>query len=326
MTTFFHFVILGGNAMNMTNDFAYVRLQNRKYVKQVASYPLSRFLHKEGWVDTAVNHELIFSHRNTWYNQDTFTEKFHMHEFYELIFYIKGDVEYLNENTLINAAPYMVTWFKPGQMHTGRLLKPSQYERYVIYFSPDFFNIEDRITPLTDFITNSIGTHMILSEGRFHELIKILKKMDQIANSEKPYAELLLKALLVELFYILDSQGKKVQEGEALTEAMADIKRYIDANYASITSISDIAHHFFYSREHLSRKFMQSFNISIAHYLAKRRITESLPLLEHMSVAEVAYTVGFHSQSAFISAFKKNMQCLPSEYKLRRKEEILSNR
>ena len=36
---------------------------------------------------------------------------------------------------------------------------------------------------------------------------------------------------------------------------------------------------------------------------------------------EVAYTVGFHSQSAFISAFKKNMQCLPSEYKIKRKEE-----
>lgn len=303
--------------MNMTNDFAYARLQNRKYVKQITSYPLSRFLHKEGWIDTAVNHELIFSHRNTWYDEDTFTEIFHTHDYYELIFYIKGDVEYLNENTLISASPYVVTWFKPGQMHTGRLLKPSQYERYVIYFSPDFFNMENKITPLMDFITNSIGTHMTLSERRFNELLDILKKMDQIANAEKPYGELVLKALLIELFYILDSQEKKVKEGEALTEAMGDIKRYIDANYASITSISDIANHFFYSREHLSRKFMQSFNISIAHYLSRRRITESLPLLEHMNVTEVAYTVGFHSQSAFISAFKKNMQCLPSEYKLK---------
>lgn len=303
--------------MNMTNDFAYARLQNRKYVKQITSYPLSRFLHKEGWIDTAVNHELIFSHRNTWYDEDTFTEIFHTHDYYELIFYIKGDVEYLNENTLISASPYVVTWFKPGQMHTGRLLKPSQYERYVIYFSPDFFNMENKITPLMDFITNSIGTHMTLSERRFNELLDILKKMDQIASAEKPYGELVLKALLIELFYILDSQEKKVKEGEALTEAMGDIKRYIDANYASITSISDIANHFFYSREHLSRKFMQSFNISIAHYLSRRRITESLPLLEHMNVTEVAYTVGFHSQSAFISAFKKNMQCLPSEYKLK---------
>lgn len=305
--------------MNMSFNFAQVRLQNKNYVRELSNSPLIRYSHKEGWVDTSVNNELIFSHRNTWYTHETFSEKFHMHEYYELIFYIKGDIEYLNENTLINATPHLVTWFKPGQMHTGRLLKPSQYERYVIYFSPDFFNMNEKITPLTDFMTNSTGTHMTLSEKRFNELLDILKKADNIVNTDKPYGELVLKSLIIELFYLLDSQERKIKEGEVLTEAMGDIKRYIDANYASITSISDIAEYFFYSREHLSRKFMQAFNISIAHYLARRRITESLSLLEQMSVAEVAYTVGFHSQSAFINAFKKTMHCLPSEYKSKRR-------
>lgn len=305
--------------MNMSNEFAQVRLQNKNYTNQVSAFPLIRYSHKEGWIDTAVNNELIFSHRDTWYNHETFTEKFHMHEYYELIFYIKGEIEYLNENTLISGIPYTITWFKPGQMHTGRLLKSSQYERYVIYFSPDFFDMNDKITPLTDFMTNSTGTHMTLSEKRFNELLEILRKIDNIVNTDKPYGELVLKSLIIELFYLLDSQERKIKEGEVLTEAMGDIKRYIDANYASIASISDVAEHFFYSREHLSRKFMQAFNISIAHYLARRRITESLSLLEQMSVAEVAYAVGFHSQSAFINAFKKTMHCLPSEYKSKRK-------
>ena len=301
--------------MNMTDDFAHVRLQNKKYVKEVSATPLHRYQHKEGWIDTAVNRELIFSHRDTWYNSETFTEKFHTHEYYELIFYIKGNVEYLNENTLISPSPYMVTWFRPGQMHTARLLAPSQYERYVLYFSTDFFNIDDRITPLTDFVSHANGTHMTLSEKKFNELLVILKKAEDIAQTDKPYGELVLKSLIIEIFYILNSQETKVKEGEFLSEAMGDIKRYIDKNYASITSITEIADHFFYSREHLSRKFMQSFNISIAHYLTRRRITESLALLDSMSVADVAYTVGFHSQSAFINAFKQNMQCLPSEYK-----------
>ena len=39
-----------------------------------------------------------------------------------------------------------------------------------------------------------------------------------------------------------------------------------------------------------------------------------------MSVAEAAYAVGFHSQSTFISAFKKTMGCLPSEYKTQLKQ------
>lgn len=211
-------------------------------------------------------------------------------------------------------------------MHTGRLLAPSQYERYVLYFSPDFFNMKDRITPLTEFMLHSAGTYMILSEEKFGEVLDILKKADEIAKTDKPYGELVLKSLLIEFFYFLDSQKTQIQEGKILTEDIGQIKRYIDMNYASIYSISDIAEHLFYSREHLSRKFMQSFNISIAHYLSKRRVTESLTLLESMSVADTAYAVGFHSQSSFISAFKKNMQCLPSEYKAKRKQETESGR
>ena len=307
--------------MNMADNFTSVRLRDKNYREQLTSSPLCRYAHTEGWVDTAVAHELIFSHRNTQYNQQTFREKFHAHDYYELLIFIKGNVEYLNENTVISPSQRMVVWFKPGQMHTARLLASSKYERYVLYFDPDFFSIDGRTTPLTDFMHHSTGTHMILSEKKFDELLHILRKAEDIAASDAPYAELVLKSLLVEIFYILNSQEPAIQDGKPLTEEMGEIKRYIDANYATINSVSEIASHFFYSREHLSRKFMQSFNISVSHYLSKRKITESLPLLETMTVADVAYTVGFHSQSAFIKAFKANMHCLPSEYKTKRKAE-----
>ena len=319
MIRYFRFVIFRRNIMRLTDDFMSTRLNKKNYIKNLSAFPLKRYLHKEGWIDTAVDRELIFSHRNTWYDPDTFTEQFHMHEYYELIFYIKGNVEYLNEDMRIRSTPYMVTWFKPGQMHTGRLLAPSQYERYVLYFSTDFFKIDDKVTPLTDFMLNSTGTHMTLSEKKFEELLEMLRKADTLARTNQPYGELVLKSLVIEIFYILNSEETNIQMGETLTDTMGEIKRYIDVNYATINSISDIADHFFYSREHLSRKFMQAFNISTAQYLSKRRITESLILLEHMNVAEVAYAVGFRSQSAFINAFKQNMHCLPSKYKSKRK-------
>lgn len=41
----------------------------------------------------------------------------------------------------------------------------------------------------------------------------------------------------------------------------------------------------------------------------------SLALLPKMNVADSAYAVGFKSQSAFISAFKKHIGHLPSEHK-----------
>ncbi|MBQ2942441.1 MAG: AraC family transcriptional regulator [Clostridia bacterium] len=42
-------------------------------------------------------------------------------------------------------------------------------------------------------------------------------------------------------------------------------------------------------------------------------------MLNKMSGSHVAYSVGFKSQSAYIAAFKKNMGCLPSEYKKSKK-------
>ena len=305
--------------MNMADRFTSLRLRNNSYREQLSSSPLCRFAHTIGWIDTAVDHELIFSHRRTRYTFENFPEKFHAHDYYELRFEIKGNVEYLVENSVISPSERMVVWFKPGQMHTCRLLAPTTHERYILYFSKEFFSIGNQITPLIDFMQHETGTHMILSEKKFDALLAFLRKVEKLTESTAPYTELVLKSLLVEFFYILNAEESAIQNGEAMTEEMGEIKRYIDANYASITSVSEIASHFFFSREHLSRKFSQSFNISVSHYLARRRIAESLPLLETMNVADVAYTVGFRSQSAFIKAFKAIMLCLPSEYKSKHK-------
>ena len=305
--------------MDFTKGYTEARQKNQNYVEQISSFPLQRFLHKEGWVDTIVDDAFVFSHRNTWYDFDTFTEKFHTHNYYELVFYISGNVEYIIDNSLIKPSPYMVTWFKPGQLHTGRLLSPSQYERYIFYFSADFFNLGDRVSPVTDFMTRASGTHMILSKSAKDELLQILEKADNVQKLAKPYAKLVLKSLLIEIFYMLDSHEQSIQKGEVLTETAGKIKQYIDENYASIASISDVAEQFFYTREHLSRKFKQAFNMTAADYLTRRRITESIVLLDHMNIAEAAYSVGFRSQSAFINAFKNTMHCLPSEYKAKNK-------
>ena len=99
------------------------------------------------------------------------------------------------------------------------------------------------------------------------------------------------------------------------TDFCMSIKNYIDTEYSSISSSGCVCEKFHYSREHISWKFKDVFNISISDYIAKRRVLESLPLLNEMSTSEAAYEVGFKSQSAYIAAFKKNMECLPSEYK-----------
>lgn len=301
--------------MRMSEFFIQKRLQNHKYVKQLQAFPFYQYQNFEGWTDSILNQELVYSHRNTWYTPETFTEKLHAHDYYELTVYVKGDVEYVNENTLISASPYTVIWFKPGQMHTTRLLANSQYERYILYFASDFFSIDGRNTPITGFMDRSDAGCLRLSEKNISDLISILKKIDKALICNKPYKELLLNALFVEFFDLLNSPETEVIEGVELDDTTTQIKQYVDTNYATITSVNEIAEHFFYSREHLSRVFKESFNISVAQYLSRKRVLESLPLLSELGATNAGYAVGFRNHITFINAFKKFMGCLPSEYK-----------
>ena len=301
--------------MRMDELFIQKRLQNKSYIQQIQASPFPRYKNLGGWTDSILNQGLVFSHRSSWYITDTFPEKLHAHDYYELTIYIKGDVEYVNENILISSSPYTVVWFKPGQMHTARLLANSQYDRYILYFSPDFFSIDGRTTPITGFMEHSDAGFLRLSEKNTNELHSILSRIDKAVECDKSYKELLANALLIELFDLLNSSETQVERGVELEDTTAKIKQYIDTHYATITSVTEISEHFFYTREHLSRIFKESFNISVAQYLSRKRILESLPLLSTLGATNAGYAVGFRNHITFINAFKKIMGCLPSEYK-----------
>ena len=266
-----------------------------------------------GWTDNSVTPSLMFSHRSTPYTRESFTEGLHNHDFYELLIYVDGDIEYIKDDTVIRPQKYSAIWFAPGQMHTARLLSPSHYERYVVYFHEDFFCTESEKTPIMDFIEKSAA--MPFDEETKREVTRLLESAEQTLSSDTSYRKILARAYLTELFAFLNESHTARHEYEKIDGEMARVKRYIDEEYATIVNTSSIAERFYYSREHLSRRFCSEFNITLHDYLMKRRVSESLPHLETGSVAQASYAVGFRSQSAYISAFVKNMGCLPSEYK-----------
>ena len=153
-----------------------------------------------------------------------------------------------------------------------------------------------------------------LSRKATDEMIAILKKIDQTLQERKSYKELLVNALLVELFDLINSEEAEAISGVSSRDNATRIKQYIDSNYATINSVNEIAEHFFYSREYLSRIFKEAFNISVAQYLSRKRIMESLHILTTSGATNAGQSVGFHNHQSYINTFKKVMGCLPSEY------------
>ncbi len=305
--------------MTMAQQFIQLRRDRGRYTGEAVRAGSLCCTNHSGWVDRVIDGEMIYSHRDNTYTRANFTEGLHAHEYYELLIYLRGEVEYVKENTLIKPAAYSVICFEPGQVHTARLVEPSRYERVVLYFTDDFFRHGDGVVSMTDFIDKARRSAFALDETAAEQVAALVQKIDAVADGDRPFGGLLIKAYIIELFGLFNRIDMDASAAERLSDDMTEIKRYIDSSFASIDSIGAVADRFHYSREHLSRKFKSRFNIAISDYLAKRRVLESLPLIEQMTGAEVAYAVGFHSQAAFIAAFKHHMGYLPSAYKQHKK-------
>lgn len=97
---------------------------------------------------------------------------------------------------------------------------------------------------------------------------------------------------------------------------VVDAIKFIQFNYSHNIGVDDIAEAVGVSRSHLYRVFMSNTGLSPIDYLTNFRIDEACALLEKtsLSVAEVAYSVGFFDQFYFSRVFKKTKGIPPSKY------------
>ena len=89
---------------------------------------------RNGWQDYFLGEYLVFSHRITFYNRETFPDKLHTHTFYELDIIGGGDVSYIADEQEIAPRRGNIVLIPPGVTHTARLISPCEYDRTVFYF------------------------------------------------------------------------------------------------------------------------------------------------------------------------------------------------
>jgi two-component system, response regulator YesN len=92
---------------------------------------------------------------------------------------------------------------------------------------------------------------------------------------------------------------------------------YIRININQDLSLDSIAGDLNLSSHELSRQFKKETGKNITEYINNRRINEAIYILEndHISITDVAFTVGFNDVNYFTKVFKKLKGVTPSEYR-----------
>jgi two-component system response regulator YesN len=96
-----------------------------------------------------------------------------------------------------------------------------------------------------------------------------------------------------------------------------EISEYLQNHYHEDVTLQEIASRFFISREYISRKFKQEFEVNLSDYLGQIRMSKAKVLLRnpHLRISQVAEMVGYQDEKYFSKVFKKLEGITPNEYR-----------
>lgn len=271
------------------------------------------------WQDQHINDRMIYSPRNTHYTKANFPEGLHFHDYYEVLLYVEGDVRYIWEGTSFLMERGDLIVIPPSYLHMSRLNgEETTYTRYVFYLYPNAFDAFGG-GALLDFLHANGGKPFLssLKAGALERVLSLLDQLNAALHSGAEDDRALAQGLMVQIFHIFNRQARQHSRSDAyFPQNVLDIQQYIDEHFTELSSVSDVAAHFFYSREYVSRLFKRYLNTTVTDYILKRRISYSQQLIfAGVPLIDAGFQAGFGSVSTFIRSFRSVVGMTPSDYR-----------
>ncbi|MFI3326253.1 MAG: AraC family transcriptional regulator [Clostridia bacterium] len=230
----------------------------------------------------------------------------HCHSFYELYYFINGDIKYMVEGKIYTPKPYSIFLFKPGVVHGLQNVSDTTYTRYTFHFDEEFLPIEHKELLLSSFHGESI----------YFENINLVSSADLVLEAKTFEDETLsdfaiklrFETLLTQLFPLGNLKGDDPKDNLAFK-----ITAYIDENFNKNLCLGTIASTFFISKSQLSRIFKKDLNSTVGNYIALKRSVKAKQLINQgYSASTVATLCGFKDYSTFFRTYKKHMGVSPT--------------
>ena len=192
-------------------------------------------------------------------------------------------------------ATHQVQWETPGSwIMLG--FEPRVLE-HALYETVDLDNIE-------------IATHFAQSDPLIHQLgVQLKKEVETGGLGGRVYAEAIANLMAVHLFQNYATTKPKIKnytDGLPLYK-LKQVKEYINAHLDQSLGLTELAQVVQMSPGYFSRLFKQSTGFTPHQYLIRQRVKKAKELLRQrqLSIADVAYQVGFANQGHLNYHFKK---------------------
>lgn len=242
----------------------------------------------------------------------------HCHSFYELYFFIRGNVSYRLEGRQYTPEPQSILLMAPNALHGMKYLEAGTYERYVLHFTAQALPPETRSFLLAPFHRRNgcEPYYTNAAEFSFQEQFEGLLACAKLPAEIRRSAERIALQNLLLLVVRMSLRRQPASSGENLPPVISEVLAYLNENLAEDITLDDLAARFYISKDHLNRLFRLSTGTTILQYVLYKRISAAQQrILAGDSAAVAAAACGFRDYSVFFRAYRKILGHSPSSDK-----------
>lgn len=244
---------------------------------------------------------------------DTMSSKYalHCHNYYEIYYFISGNVDILVEGQCFHLEPYSLLLFAPHSFHGAKVNDTSLYERYSINFHADLLSPDRRNYLLSIFSDWQQPPHQTIyfAGGDQYHLDYYFKTMEACQNQPEEVViskiPIYMEALLYQIMVMQQTLGTQ-EYVNSRCELIDRILLFLNEHLTEPINLDLISQKFFVSKHHLNKIFRKALGTTVADYLLRKRIIYAQQLLINGSSAiEAATMTGFRDYSTFYRAYIK---------------------
>lgn len=223
----------------------------------------------------------------------------HMHNEYEILYFIQGDMDYSIEGVMYHLRPRDLLIIRPRAFHYCYPLSSAKYERFVINFTDS-----DLRPPVKDFLRQSERIYNIPENCIVDNIFSNILAAEKTFTREEMeiYLASLIEHIVLFLKYTEVESGVKVKKNNS---RIIDILRYIDQNPRENITAKMLADIFFVSPSWIMHTFRSELGVGVMQYTMRKRILYAQALLQSgMSPADVAYACNFENYATFYRQYR----------------------
>ena len=220
---------------------------------------------------------------------------------WELIYVLRGQVEMAEEDVPFTAGPGQWLWLRPGVEHrgVGQPRTDVRFWWFHVTLPASGAPWQGPVLPLPD----------TADTERLTGLARHLLYAASTAVYPPDIRDMLAQLLLVEIDILLEN---------AINDPLlARVAEWIRLNRDVPLTAGQVAAHFGYNRDYLSRRCKQALGMGLKEYVVRQRMDRARQLLldPQLPLQQVAAQVGYADYKLFLKAFTYHQGMTPTQYR-----------